>query len=98
MMPLLSIAMPSLNQREFIEAAIRSALDQPVDGVELAISDGGSTDGTVELLTSLSAEYGERLRWISGQGWLAPPWALPIRRDQRACSQSANSVTVRMGA
>jgi hypothetical protein len=65
MMPLLSIAMPSLNQREFIEAAIRSALDQPVDGVELAISDGASTDGTVDLLGSLSAGYGERLRWIS---------------------------------
>jgi glycosyltransferase involved in cell wall biosynthesis len=65
MMPLLSIAMPSLNQREFIESAIRSALDQPVNGVELTISDGGSTDGTVELLRMLSAEYGERLRWIS---------------------------------
>ena len=60
--------MPSLNQAQFIETAIRSVLGQTYPSVELVVIDGGSTDGTLEILK----RHGERIRWISepdeGQG------------------------------
>ncbi len=50
----ISVIMPSLNGRHFIETAIRSVLSQDVDELELVIQDGGSTDGTRELVESLA--------------------------------------------
>ena len=64
-LPLLSVVMPSLNQGRFLAEAVRSVLDQPVDGVELVVVDGGSTDDTVEQLAALAAQYPGRLRWTS---------------------------------
>ena len=59
-----SVVMPSLNQVQFLEAAVRSVLTQDYPHVELIVSDGMSTDGSVELLVRLQAEFGERLRWV----------------------------------
>lgn len=54
--------MPSLNQGGFIEHAIRSVLDQQYPGVELIVIDGGSSDGTRDVL----ARYdGQLARWVS---------------------------------
>jgi len=47
---LISIITPSLNRVNFIGNAIRSVILQDFDGVEHIIMDGGSTDGTLELL------------------------------------------------
>ncbi len=58
--------MPSLNQGRFLAEAVRSVLDQPVDGVELVVADGGSVDDSVEQLAALAAQYPDRLRWTSG--------------------------------
>lgn len=63
--PQVSVLMPSLNQSEFIEAAARSVLGQNGVELELLISDGGSSDGTLEALERLTAEFGPRLRWVS---------------------------------
>ena len=65
-LPLLSVVMPSLNQGRFLAEAVRSVLDQPVEGVELVVVDGGSTDDTVEQLAALAVQYPGRLRWTSG--------------------------------
>jgi len=59
--PLISIVMPSFQQAAFLEEAVRSVLDQEKVAVELLVMDPGSTDGSRELLLSLSKEYGSRL-------------------------------------
>jgi glycosyltransferase involved in cell wall biosynthesis len=63
--PLVSVVMPSFNQSRFIEAAVRSVLEQKYPPLELVIADGGSTDGTLQCLESLLGIFGERLRWVS---------------------------------
>jgi glycosyltransferase involved in cell wall biosynthesis len=65
--PLVSVVMPSLNQVQFLEAAVRSVLEQDYPNIELVVADGMSTDGSLELLGHLQAVFGGRLRWISQQ-------------------------------
>lgn len=48
--PSISMAMPTLNQGVFIERALRSITDQRYPHLEIVVQDGGSTDGTLEVL------------------------------------------------
>jgi glycosyltransferase involved in cell wall biosynthesis len=59
--PLVSIVTPSFNMAPYLRDAIESVLSQDYPNIEYLIMDGGSTDGTLEVLS----EYRGRLRYIS---------------------------------
>ncbi|MCW2989893.1 MAG: family 2 glycosyl transferase [Solirubrobacterales bacterium] len=64
MRPRLTIITPSFNQAAFIERTIRSVLDQGYENLEYFVVDGGSTDGSVEIIE----RYADRLAW-----WVSEP-------------------------
>lgn len=58
----ISIVTPSLNQARYLERTLRSVLDQQGEfQLEYLVQDGGSTDGSLEVLR----RNGEGLRWRS---------------------------------
>lgn len=64
--PTFSIVTPSFNQREFLMEALESVRRQNDGNVEHLIFDGGSTDGSVELLKECSGRpEWAHLKWVS---------------------------------
>jgi len=60
--PSVTIVVPSLNQGRYIREALDSILDQAYPNLEILVMDGGSTDGTVEILR----DFGDRIQYVSG--------------------------------
>ena len=57
--PVVSIVTPSYNQAVFLESTIESVLGQTYPHIEYFVCDGGSQDGSVEIIK----RYGSRLAW-----------------------------------
>jgi glycosyltransferase involved in cell wall biosynthesis len=60
----LSVITPVFNGVRFMESCIRNVIEQLCPDAEHIIVDGGSTDGTVEVIRRYAEEY-PHIRWIS---------------------------------
>lgn len=58
--PKISVVTPSFNQAQYIEKTIQSVIQQDYPNFEHIVIDGGSTDGTIEILKKYA-----HLKWIS---------------------------------
>jgi glycosyltransferase involved in cell wall biosynthesis len=58
-LPKVSIIIPSFNQGQFLEASIRSVLEQDYPNIECIVVDGGSKDNSVEIIK----KYQDHFAW-----------------------------------
>jgi len=60
MFPKISVIVPSFNKVKYIEATLKSIVDQNYKNLEVIIQDGGSTDGTLDIIR----KYAEKFSYI----------------------------------
>jgi glycosyltransferase involved in cell wall biosynthesis len=62
--PLLSVITPVYNGKRFMESCLQSVIGQNCQQAEHVIVDGGSRDGTVEIIKKYAQQY-PHIRWAS---------------------------------
>lgn len=65
--PLISIVMPCWNVVDYIERSIRSVIEQDYPRFELFIKDGGSTDGTLDIIKNYAKKHPKKIKWASNK-------------------------------
>lgn len=81
--PLVSVVIPSLNQRAYLAEAIESVIAQSPSRFELIVMDGGSTDGSVEVIE----RYASRLKY-----WRSAPDAGPAAALNQGFAQASGEI------
>lgn len=61
---MLTVITPVFQGRKYIESCLKSVIEQNCDRAEHLIIDGGSTDGTMDIVRSFAQRY-PHIRWIS---------------------------------
>ncbi|MCL0090193.1 glycosyltransferase [Dehalococcoidia bacterium] len=61
--PLVSIVTPVYNGEKYVEETIQSIVNQTYDNIEHIVIDGGSTDGTLDILRKYECTY--NMIWLS---------------------------------
>lgn len=56
-LPKISIVIPSYNKVKYIEETLRSIVDQKYPNLEVIIQDGGSSDGTLDIIKKYVKKY-----------------------------------------
>jgi len=81
--PRVSLVTPSFQQAAFLDRTIRSVLDQDYPQLDYRICDGGSTDGSVEIIR----RHERRLA-----GWCSEPDGGPASAVNRGFAQSTGDI------
>lgn len=63
--PLVSIVTVCFNSERYLREAMESVLGQRYEPVEYVLVDGGSTDGTLEIIRDLAEAHPGTIRWVS---------------------------------
>jgi len=65
MIPLISVVIPSLNKVRFIGQTLDSVLAQDYPNFEIIVMDGGSGDGTLEIIRKYARKYPKIIHYES---------------------------------
>lgn len=60
-----AVVIPSFNQVDFLAATLESVVTQRYPNVEIYVADGGSTDGSLDVLEQYSKQYPNLIRYDS---------------------------------
>ena len=63
--PKISIVIPSYNKAKFVEETLNSIIDQKYSNLEVIVQDGGSSDGSLEIIKRFAKRYPKVIRWES---------------------------------
>ena len=63
--PKVSIITTTYNDKENLKKIIAQVKNQDYANIEYVIVDGGSADGTLEVIAEAAEYFGDRLKWIS---------------------------------
>ena len=90
--PRVSVIIPTLNQAQFLEQAICSALDQGYDNTQVIVMDGGSEDESIDILRCYDDELAHwQSEWDSGPAE-ALNTALAMATGEIVCLLAADDV------
>jgi glycosyltransferase involved in cell wall biosynthesis len=66
-LPLVSIAIVTYNQKDFLNDCIESCLNQDYKNIEIVVANDGSTDETIELLANYNKKYPNKFKIITSE-------------------------------